>query len=170
MRISDYKLADPEIPKISKTQFLKLTPEKQKEYLRLYKTQIIPKLSVLREHHRFYTIHGGRGSGKSTSVAKILLQKMTAEPHTLLCCREIQNSLAESSYQMLVDMIEYQQLEGWIIQKERIYHQNSAPSSRTVGNNILKLFADKLCASSHQTREIFTTDFKLLLACVSLKP
>ena len=126
MRISDYKLAEPEIPKISKTQFLKLTPEKQKEYLRLYKTQIIPKLSVLREHHRFYTIHGGRGSGKSTSVAKILLQKMTAEPHTLLCCREIQNSLAESSYQMLVDMIEYQQLEGWIIQKERIYHQNGS--------------------------------------------
>ena len=126
MRISDYKLAEPEIPKISQEQFLELSAEKQKEYMRLYRTQIIPKLSVLREHHRFYTIHGGRGSGKSTSVAKILLQKMTAEPHTLLCCREIQNSLAESSYQMLVDMIEYQQLEGWIIQKERIYHQNGS--------------------------------------------
>ena len=126
MRISDYKLADPEIPKISKTQFLKLTPEKQKEYLRLYKTQIIPKLSVLREHHRFYTIHGGRGSGKSTSVAKWLTQKMTAETHTLLCTREIQNSLAESSYQMLVDMIAYQELSGWNIQKEKIFNDNGS--------------------------------------------
>ena len=126
MRISDYKLADPEIPKISKTQFLKLTPEKQKEYLRLYKTQIIPKLSVLREHHRFYTIHGGRGSGKSTSVAKWLTQKMTAETHTLLCTREIQNSLAESSYQMLVDMIAYQELGGWNIQKEKIFNDNGS--------------------------------------------
>ena len=126
MNYSNIELAKPEIPKISQEQFLKYSAEKQKEYMRLYRTQIIPKLSVLREHHRFYTIHGGRGSGKSTSVAKILLQKMTAEPHTLLCCREIQNSLAESSYQMLVDMIEYQQLEGWIIQKERIYHQNGS--------------------------------------------
>ena len=126
MNYSNIELAKPEIPKISQEQFLELSAEKQKEYMRLYRTQIIPKLSVLREHHRFYTIHGGRGSGKSTSVAKILLQKMTAEPHTLLCCREIQNSLAESSYQMLVDMIEYQQLEGWIIQKERIYHQNGS--------------------------------------------
>lgn len=123
---SDYKLADPEIPKISKTQFLKLSPKKQKEYLRLYKTQIIPKLSVLREHHRFYTIHGGRGSGKSTSVAKWLTQKMTAEPHTLLCTREIQNSLAESSYQMLVDMIAYQELGGWNVQKEKIYNDNGS--------------------------------------------
>lgn len=126
MRISDYKLAEPEIPKISKTQFLKLTPEKQKEYLRLYKTQIIPKLSVLREHHRFYTVHGGRGSGKSTSVAKWLTQKMTAETHTLLCTREIQNSLAESSYQMLVDMIAYQELGGWNIQKEKIFNDNGS--------------------------------------------
>lgn len=126
MDIPKIELAKPEIPKISQEEFLKMSAEKQKEYMRLYRTQIIPKLSVLREHHRFYTIHGGRGSGKSTSVAKILLQKMTAEPHTLLCCREIQNSLAESSYQMLVDMIEYQQLEGWVTQKEKIYHQNGS--------------------------------------------
>lgn len=120
------KLAEPEIKKISKSAFLKLSPEKQKKYLRLYRTQIIPKLSVLREHHRFYTIHGGRGSGKSTSVAKWLLQKMTAEQHTLLCTREIQNSLAESSYQMLVDMIEYQELAGWTVQKEKIYNENGS--------------------------------------------
>lgn len=126
MYIKNYELAKPEIPKISREKFLQLSAEKQKEYLYLYRTQIIPKLSVLREHHRFYTIHGGRGSGKSTSVAKWLLQKMSVKSHTLLCCREIQNSLAESSYQMLVDMIEYQGLEGWNVQKEKIYHDNGS--------------------------------------------
>ena len=126
MNLAEYKLAEPEIPKISYNKFMSLSDEQQEEYLRLYRTQIIPKLNVLREHHRFYTIHGGRGSGKSTSVAKWLLQKMTDEPHTLLCTREIQNSLAESSYQMLVDMIEYQQLKGWIVQKEKIYNENGS--------------------------------------------
>ena len=120
------KIADPEIPKITLTKFKSMSEEKQKRYLELYRTQIIPKLSVLREHHRFYTIHGGRGSGKSTSVAKWLTQKMSAEQHTLLCCREIQNSLAESSYQLLVDMIDYQQLKGWTVQKEHIYHENGS--------------------------------------------
>lgn len=126
MDFTKYEIAKPEIPRITKEQFMKLSAEKQVEYLRLYRTQIIPKLSVLREHHRFYTIHGGRGSGKSTSVAKWLLQKMSAEPHTLLCTREVQNSLAESSYQMLVDMIAYQELKGWNIQKEKIYHNNGS--------------------------------------------
>ena len=124
--LADCKFAEPEIKKISYRQFRAMTTEQQEQYLYLFRTQIIPKLNVLREHHRFYLIHGGRGSGKSTSVAKLLLQKMTDNPHTLLCTREIQNSLAESSYQMLVDMIEYQQLKGWTVQKERIFHENGS--------------------------------------------
>lgn len=124
--LADCKFAEPEIKKISYRQFRAMTPEQQEQYLYLFRTQIIPKLNILREHHRFYLIHGGRGSGKSTSVAKLLLQKMTDNPNTLLCTREIQNSLAESSYQMLVDMIEYQQLKGWTVQKERIFHENGS--------------------------------------------
>lgn len=126
MNLYEYKLAEAEIPKISDDVFDSLTEDEQQKYLELYRTQLIPKLNTLKEHHRFYLIHGGRGSGKSTSVGKWLLQKMTKGKHTLLCTREIQNSLAESSYQLLVDEIENQKLSGWTVQKERIFNENGS--------------------------------------------
>lgn len=126
MDLSAYKIAEPEVPQISREQFASMTREQQDKYLYLYKTQLIPKLARLREHHRFYTIHGGRGGGKSVSVAKHLVEKMTKVKHTLLCCREVQNSLAESSYQLLVDQINYLDFPGWTIQKERLFHENGS--------------------------------------------
>lgn len=126
MDLSAYKIAEPEIPQISRVQFASMTREQQDKYLYLYKTQIIPKMAKIREHHRFYTIHGGRGGGKSVSVAKHLVGKMTKDKHTLLCCREVQNSLAESSYQLLVDQIDYLGFPGWTIQKERLFHENGS--------------------------------------------
>lgn len=126
MDLSAYKIAEPEIPRISREQFASMTREQQNKYLYLYKTQIIPKMAKIREHHRFYTIHGGRGGGKSVSVAKHLVGKMTKDKHTLLCCREVQNSLAESSYQLLVDQIDYLGFPGWTIQKERLFHENGS--------------------------------------------
>ena len=126
MDLSVYKIAKPEIPQISREQFANMTREQQDKYLYLYKTQIIPKMAKIREHHRFYTIHGGRGGGKSVSVAKHLVEKMTKGKHTLLCCREIQNSIAESSYQLLVDQIDYLGFPGWTIQKERLFHENGS--------------------------------------------
>ena len=126
MDLSAYKIAAPEIPQISREQFASMTREQQDKYLYLYKTQIIPKMAKIREHHRFYTIHGGRGGGKSVSVAKHLVEKMTKGKHTLLCCREIQNSIAESSYQLLVDQIEYLGFPGWTVQKERLFHENGS--------------------------------------------
>ena len=169
--MKEYEIAKPEIPLIPKEKFLQLSAEQQKEYLRLYKTQVIPKLSVLREHHRFYTIHGGRGSGKSTSVAKILLQKMTAKTHTLLCCREIQNSLAESSYQMLVDMIEYQGLEGWNIQKEKIYHNNGSKIifhglRDTKSANSLKSYVNISLVWCEEAQSLSANSLRLLLPTI----
>ena len=124
--INNYTLAKPEIPKVSLDQFLKWSVDKQEKYLYLYRTQLIPKLNQLKEHHRYYLIHGGRGGGKSISVSKHLTKKMTDEKHVLLCAREIQNSLADSSYQVLVDAIESQQLKGWTILKDKIYNENGS--------------------------------------------
>lgn len=172
--LRDYPIAQPEIPKISEEQFLKLSKEKQLRYLELYRTQIIPKLNVLREHHRFFLIHGGRGSGKSTSVAKWLLQKMTAEPHTLLCTREIQNSLSESSYQLLVDMIEYQHLEGWVVQKERIYHQNGSKIifhglRDTQASNSLKSVVNISLVWVEEAQAISKNSLRLLLPTIRVE-
>lgn len=169
--MKEYILAEPEIPKITEEQFLSLSKEQQDEYVFLFRTQIIPKLSVLREHHRFYLIHGGRGSGKSTSVAKWLLQKMTKESHTLLCTREIQNSLSESSYQMLVDMIEYQQLNGWTVQKEKIYHENGSKIifhglRDTTAANSLKSIVNVSLVWVEEAQSLSANSLRLLLPTI----
>ena len=101
MNTYGYTIAEPIIPKISKTKFLSMTAEKQKEYIRLYKTQVAPKLEVFREHHAYKLASGGRGGAKSWSVASLLIQKLSAEKRLLLCCREVQNSIADSSKKIL---------------------------------------------------------------------
>ena len=114
------------IPKITKKQFLSLTPEKQKEYLRLYQTQVVPCLEVFRNPAPYKISYGGRGSGKSWSFASLLSQKLTAEKHNLLCCREIQKSLEDSSYKLLVETIERLNLKGWVIKKDTLENENGS--------------------------------------------
>lgn len=54
---------------------------------------------------RHLLIKGGRGSAKSHSVARILTNIAKNLPVRILCTREIQNSIEESVYQLLVDTI-----------------------------------------------------------------
>ena len=116
----------PLIPKITKEQFLKLSAENQKEYLRLYITQVVPCLEVFRNPAPYKISYGGRGSGKSWSYASLLAQKLSAEKHNLLCCREIQKSLEESSYKLLVETISRLRLPGWEIKKDMLEHENGS--------------------------------------------
>lgn len=54
--------------------------------------------------HRYKVFHGGRGSGKSWSVARALIGMTSMKTRLrVLCCREIQNSIKDSSYQLLKD-------------------------------------------------------------------
>lgn len=114
------------IPKISKEKFLSLSAEKQKEYLRLFQTQVVPCLEVFRNPAPYKISFGGRGSGKSWSFASLLSQKLTAEKHNLLCCREIQKSLEDSSYKLLVETIERLNLKGWVIKKDTLENENGS--------------------------------------------
>ena len=114
------------IPKISKKKFLSLSAEKQKEYLRLFQTQVVPCLEVFRNPAPYKISFGGRGSGKSWSFASLLSQKLTAEKHNLLCCREIQKSLEDSSYKLLVETIERLNLKGWVIKKDTLENENGS--------------------------------------------
>lgn len=56
---------------------------------------------------------GGRGSGKSWSVARILAAKGCAEPRRILCVREVQKSIKESSHRLLADTIQAMGLGGF---------------------------------------------------------
>lgn len=54
---------------------------------------------------RYKVIYGGRGSGKSVSVAKALLLQASQTPLRILCARELQTSIRDSVHKLLSDEI-----------------------------------------------------------------
>ncbi|MEZ0602947.1 PBSX family phage terminase large subunit [Paraburkholderia sp. IW21] len=63
-------------------------------------------LPLLDSKYRFVSMRGGRGSGKSVTVAKILLIQAYSKPLKVLCFREVQNSIKDSVYTSLQDLIQ----------------------------------------------------------------
>ncbi len=61
---------------------------------------------------RHLVIKGGRGSGKSHSVARIIVNVCNQLSIRALCTRETQKSIEESVYQLLIDVIEELGLSG----------------------------------------------------------
>lgn len=68
--------------------------------------EIPEKFAGLFEPHRYKVFHGGRGSGKSWSVARALVHLAARKPLRVVCAREFQNSIEESVHQLLKDQIE----------------------------------------------------------------
>lgn len=108
----NYKRAEQVIPKISKEKFLSLSAEKQKEYLRLYREQVSPKMERFREPHPVKIAYGGRGSlAKSESTASLLIQFAEHPDYfgdniKVICLRSVQKSIKDSSYSLLCRKIE----------------------------------------------------------------
>ena len=66
--------------------------------------QLPEKLAPLFEPRRYKVLHGGRGGGKSWSVAAVLLAMAADRPLRILCAREIQKSIKQSVHQLLKDV------------------------------------------------------------------
>lgn len=64
------------------------------------------KAEFLFRPQRYKVIHGGRGGGKSWSVARALLIQAIERPLRILCTREVQKSIKQSVHQLLRDQIE----------------------------------------------------------------
>jgi len=75
--------------------------------------QIPVKLLSVLEPRRFKVLRGGRGGAKSHTVAQVLLAMGAQRKLRILCVREVQKSLAESSMQVLKDYIDRMQLGGF---------------------------------------------------------
>ena len=107
-----YKRAKQVIPKITKEEFLKLSAEKQKEYIQLYREQVTPKMERFREPHPVKIAYGGRASlAKSESTASLLIQfaehpSYFGDNIKVICLRSVQKSIKDSSYSLLCRKIE----------------------------------------------------------------
>jgi phage terminase large subunit len=61
---------------------------------------------------RYKALHGGRGGGKSRSVASALVIKASQKPERILCAREVQRSIKDSVKRLLDDEIDRMGLRG----------------------------------------------------------
>jgi phage terminase large subunit len=78
--------------------------------------RVAPKFELWREPAPYKSACGGRGAGaKSMSVASLLVQNMEyGRIKKWLCAREIQNTLEESSYNLILETIERLGYKKWV--------------------------------------------------------
>lgn len=99
------------------------------------------KLQVLWQPKRYKVLYGGRGSAKSWSIARALVIRAATEPLRVLCCREQQNSIAESVHKLLTDQIDKLGYGGiFEIQRDKILGSNGSTFSfEGIRNNARKV-------------------------------
>jgi phage terminase large subunit len=99
------------------------------------------KLQILWRPKRYKVLYGGRGSAKSWSIARALVIRAATEPLRVLCCREQQNSIAESVHKLLSDQIEALGYAGaFEIQRDKIIGPNGSTFSfEGIRNNAKKV-------------------------------
>lgn len=81
---------------------------------------------------RYFLIEGGRGSGKSVFVGRLILYICSKRKVRVICAREIQNSIEESVYQLLVDIIIEFGLD-FDVKKSQITHRKTGSTIRFKG-------------------------------------
>ena len=75
---------------------------------------------LLNSDWREAAVYGGRFSLKSHTVACVLLIRARQAKTRILCCREMQNSIADSSHQLLSDLIKLYELTDFKVTDKAI--------------------------------------------------
>ena len=78
---------------------------------------------LLESNKRFRIAIGGRGSGKSVTVATMCILE-AIQGKRILCCREFQNSIAESVHSLVAAQITDLKIPGFEITRDRIRHDS----------------------------------------------
>lgn len=87
-------------------------------------------LYPLSEPRRYKVVYGGRGSGKSWSVARLLVVMAATRSTRVLCTRETQKSIQESVHKLLKDQIDALGLQAFFtVQETRILGRNGSEFS-----------------------------------------
>ncbi len=101
-----------------KAEFLFLSEQKELE-------KLPPKFEAARKqkNKRIFLFEGGRGAGaKTMSLFSWQVQDAHRQKLRILCGRQIQESIRESSWSTIVDTIERLRYPGWKITEDRIYN------------------------------------------------
>ena len=96
------------------------------EQVRSREKLIPPAFQFLWEVARFIVAYGGRASGKSWSIARVLLVLADEKPLRVMVCREIMSSIKESAYRLLCDQIALLGLDDYVIRADSIGHKNGS--------------------------------------------
>ena len=72
---------------------------------------------------RYRIAVGGRGSGKSMTVAMLCILE-AIQGKKILCCREFQNSISESVHALISDLIETMGVRGFTVTRDKISHSS----------------------------------------------
>jgi phage terminase large subunit len=80
--------------------------------LRRSRAELVPPaFQHLWQKPRYHVLYGGRGAAKSWSIARVLLMLAAEQKLRILCCREIQSSIKESAYRLLLDQVQLLELD-----------------------------------------------------------
>lgn len=93
--------------------------------------KLLPIITEL-DKYRYFLIEGGRGSGKSHSVARLMTYLSDQYLLRVFCGREIQNSIEESVYTLFKDLISEYNL-NYNVGATKIDHNQSGSSIRFKG-------------------------------------
>ena len=92
-----------------------------------YRLELPKKILPIFQPKRFKVLYGGRGSGKSWSVARVLITKAVEKPIRILCARETQKSIQESVHRLLKDQITLMNLDHLFdVQEQKILGKNGS--------------------------------------------
>ena len=74
------------------------------------------------DSYRYFLCDGGRGGGKSHSISRLILYLGERKKLRIVCAREIQNTISQSVYQLLVDLVTKYDL-AWDTFRDRLVHK-----------------------------------------------
>lgn len=84
-----------------------------------------PKMRLIERPARYKFVWGGRGGGKSESIEKALLHIADTKKKRILCTREIQNSISESIFSSLVELINELEYKNFNVTKNTIRNEKT---------------------------------------------
>ena len=75
---------------------------------------------VMRSKCKFIVVIGGRGSGKSESMGRMLPMRCQTEKADILCGREYQNTIDDSVHKLIKEILEKENVSGFRITDKKI--------------------------------------------------